>query len=61
MNVSSASLNLEKQMTIPFNISAKFEIMGYEKLNEFFLLQTSTVFERLIYYICISRSFKIKI
>ena len=35
MYVSNASLNLEKQMVIPFNISSKFEIMGYEKLSKF--------------------------
>ena len=36
MYVSNASLNLEKELTIPFNISAKFEIKGYEKLSKLF-------------------------
>jgi hypothetical protein len=36
MYVSNASLNLEKQMIILSNISAKFEIMGYEKLSKLF-------------------------
>ena len=44
--VSNASLNIEKQMIIPFNISAKFEIMGYEKLSKFF---TFPNFNRLLY------------
>ena len=43
-------------MTIPFNISAKFEIMGYEKLKLFSSPNFSSFFERLIYYIGISRS-----
>ena len=36
MYVSNASLNLEQHMTIPFNISGKFEIMGNEKLSKLF-------------------------
>ena len=35
MYVSNASLNHEKQMIIPLNMSVKFEIIGYEKLNKF--------------------------
>jgi hypothetical protein len=44
MYINNSSLKPEKQMTIPFNITAKFEIMGYEKLSKLI----SKLFERLI-------------
>jgi hypothetical protein len=39
MYLSNAFLNLDKQMTNPFNISTKFEIMGYEKLKKTFIVE----------------------
>ena len=49
-------------MALPFYMSAKFKVMGYEKVSKLFSSPNfNSFFERLIDYIGISRSFAFKI